>query len=100
MWVAGLLAAFSTVIYPAISSLVSKNADSEQQGVVLGILTGVRGLCNGLGPAMFGLIFWLSNVSLSDNDSSLSTAATQSTANSTAATATVEHATKVLYVDG
>lgn len=95
MWVAGLLAAFSTIIYPAISSLVSKNADSEQQGVVLGILTGVRGLCNGLGPAMFGLIFWLSNVSLSDNDSSLSTAATQSTANSTAATATVEHATKV-----
>ena len=32
MWVAGLLAAMSTIIYPSISSLVSKNADPDQQG--------------------------------------------------------------------
>lgn len=32
MWAAGLLAAMSTIIYPAISSLVSKNADADQQG--------------------------------------------------------------------
>ena len=67
MWVAGLLAGLSTIIYPAISALVSKNADAEQQGLVLGILTGMRGLCNGLGPALFGLLFWMFNVSLSDN---------------------------------
>ena len=67
MWIAGFLAGLSTIIYPAISALVSKNAESEQQGVVLGILTGMRGLCNGLGPALFGLLFWLFNVNLSDN---------------------------------
>lgn len=67
MWIAGLLAALSSIIYPAISALVSKNADAEQQGVVLGILTGMRGLCNGLGPALFGLLFWMFNVKLSDN---------------------------------
>ena len=32
MWAAGLLAAMSTIIYPSISSLVSKNADADQQG--------------------------------------------------------------------
>ena len=32
MWVAGVMAALSTIIYPAISALVSKNADAEQQG--------------------------------------------------------------------
>ncbi len=33
-------------------------------GVVLGILTGMRGLCNGLGPALFGILFYLSDVQL------------------------------------
>ena len=66
MWIAGIFAAFASIIYPAISSLVSKSTDAEQQGVVLGILTGMRGLCNGLGPAIFGLLFWLSNVNLSE----------------------------------
>ena len=42
-------------------------------GVVLGILTGMRGLCNGLGPALFGLFFYLSNVHL-DQDESVSVA--------------------------
>ena len=36
------------------------------QGVVQGIVTGVRGLCSGLGPAMFGLIFYLFHVDLSE----------------------------------
>ncbi|CAI8045629.1 Hippocampus abundant transcript 1 protein [Geodia barretti] len=120
MWVAGMLAASASIIYPAISAMVSRNAEPEQQGVVLGILTGwlcitnmlslalyngyyvhripvfqstvldclffvlctflidedirsflmdagIRGLCNGLGPALFGLLFWLSDVHLSDS---------------------------------
>ena len=46
---------------------MSRNADAEQQGVVLGILTGMRGLCNGLGPALFGFLFWMFNVNLGDN---------------------------------
>lgn len=40
MWLAGMLAASASIIYPAISAMVSRNADPEQQGVVLGILTG------------------------------------------------------------
>ena len=32
MWVAGMLASISSLIYPAISALVSRNADPEQQG--------------------------------------------------------------------
>jgi len=68
MWVAGFLASIASIIYPAISALVSKQASPEQQGVALGILTGMRGLCNGLGPAIFGLLFWLFNVSLSASE--------------------------------
>ena len=68
MWIGGLFSALATIIYPAISALVSKNANPEQQGVALGILTGVRGLCNGLGPALFGLLFWLFHVNLNDSD--------------------------------
>ena len=74
MWIAGIFAAFASIIYPAISSLVSKNTDAEQQGVVLGILTGMRGLCNGLGPAIFGLLFWLSDVNLSEDSVELTPA--------------------------
>ncbi len=40
------------------------HADADQQGLVQGMITGMRGLCNGLGPAMFGLIFNLFNVNL------------------------------------
>ena len=37
-------------------------------GVVQGIVTGIRGLCNGLGPALFGIIFYIFNVNLSDGE--------------------------------
>jgi hypothetical protein len=37
-------------------------ADAGKQGMI----TGMRGLCNGLGPAMFGLIFSLFNVNLNE----------------------------------
>lgn len=30
------------------------------------MITGVRGLCNGLGPALYGLIFYLFHVDLND----------------------------------
>ena len=29
-------------------------------------MTGIRGLCNGLGPALFGLIFYLFHVDLNE----------------------------------
>ena len=36
-------------------------------GVAQGVITGIRGLCNGLGPAVFGLIFFMFNVDLNDH---------------------------------
>lgn len=42
------------------------HANPDQQGLVQGMITGMRGLCNGLGPAMFGLIFSLFHVDLSE----------------------------------
>lgn len=59
MWTAGAFYAISTITFPAITSLVSSNADEDKQGVVQGMVTGVRGLCTGLGPAIFGIIFTL-----------------------------------------
>ena len=35
-------------------------------GVAQGVVTGIRGLCNGLGPALFGLIFYLFHVDLNE----------------------------------
>lgn len=64
MWAAGSLAAMSSLTYPALSALISANADSDQQGAVQGIVTGIRGLCNGIGPALFGLIFYIFHVNL------------------------------------
>lgn len=66
MWGAGILAAVASITYPAISAFVSIHSTADQQGVVQGIVTGMRGLCNGLGPAMFGVIFYLFNVDLND----------------------------------
>ena len=37
-------------------------------GVAQGIITGIRGLCNGLGPAVFGCIFYLFGVDLNPPD--------------------------------
>lgn len=31
------------------------------------MVTGMRGLCNGLGPAMFGIIFYLFHVDLNED---------------------------------
>lgn len=45
-------------------------------GVAQGIITGIRGLCNGLGPALFGFIFYLFHVDLNE------TSDTQSDVNS------------------
>uniref|UniRef100_A0A6Q2ZAZ2 Major facilitator superfamily (MFS) profile domain-containing protein n=1 Tax=Esox lucius TaxID=8010 RepID=A0A6Q2ZAZ2_ESOLU len=68
MWAAGAVAAMSSITFPAISAIVSRNADPDQQGVVQGMITGIRGLCNGLGPAFYGFIFYLFHVELTDLD--------------------------------
>ncbi|KAK6303020.1 hypothetical protein J4Q44_G00273750 [Coregonus suidteri] len=68
MWAAGALAAMSSITFSAISAIVSRNTDPDQQGVVHGMITGIRGLCNGLGPAFYGFIFCLLHVELTDLD--------------------------------
>ena len=37
-------------------------------GVAQGVLTGIRGLCNGLGPALYGFIFYLFHVDLNKGE--------------------------------
>ncbi|KAL8586789.1 Hippocampus abundant transcript 1 protein [Nucella lapillus] len=84
LWVAGCMAAMSSITYPSISAFVnisqcwsmssitypsisafvSSHASADQQGVAQGIITGIRGLCNGLGPAMFGCVFYLFHVNI------------------------------------
>uniref|UniRef100_A0A8P4KD37 Major facilitator superfamily (MFS) profile domain-containing protein n=1 Tax=Dicentrarchus labrax TaxID=13489 RepID=A0A8P4KD37_DICLA len=66
MWAAGTVAALSSITFPAVSALVSHSASPDQQGVAQGMITGIRGLCNGLGPALYGFIFFLFNVELND----------------------------------
>lgn len=66
MWAAGTIAAMSSITFPGISALVSCSASADQQGVVQGMITGIRGLCNGLGPALYGFIFFMFNVELND----------------------------------
>lgn len=55
------------IAYPAISAYVSTYADADKQGLVQGMITGMRGLCNGLGPAVYGFVFNLFNVDLTHN---------------------------------
>ncbi|XP_026709339.1 hippocampus abundant transcript 1 protein isoform X2 [Strix aluco] len=66
MWAAGAVAAMSSITFPAVSALVSRTADADQQGVVQGMITGIRGLCNGLGPALYGFIFYIFHVELNE----------------------------------
>ena len=58
------VAALGSMSYPSISALVSQTAHKDQQGVVQGMMTGVRSLCSGLGPAMFGSLFQLTDAPL------------------------------------
>eukprot|EP00051_Salpingoeca_urceolata_P030891 m.9838 g.9838 ORF g.9838 m.9838 type:complete len:547 (+) comp3614_c0_seq2:342-1982(+) len=64
MYAATVFVAMGSITYPAISALVSQSTSAEQQGVVQGVITGIRSLCTGLGPALFGLLFQIAEVPL------------------------------------
>ncbi|VDL93098.1 unnamed protein product [Schistocephalus solidus] len=65
LWTAGGVAGLGTITYPALSAFLSNHANSDQQGLAQGLLTGIRGLCGGLGPALYGFIFFIFQVDLS-----------------------------------
>lgn len=73
IWFSGMLAAISSIGYPAISAYISNQSHVDQQGVSQGMVTGIRGLCNGIGPALYGFIFWIFSVSLNEPGSSADT---------------------------
>lgn len=49
-----LLSLLSNLVYPSVSSLVSKNVPEEAQGEVQGALNGIKALTEGIGPLAFG----------------------------------------------
>lgn len=67
IWFSGLLAALSSIGYPAISAFISNQSHADQQGISQGMVTGIRGLCNGIGPALYGFVFWIFRVNLNDS---------------------------------
>ena len=52
-----LIAAGSGLVHPGFSSLVSLNSDSEQQGLMMGLLQSMSALGRGVGPALGGFLF-------------------------------------------
>ncbi|EDV23032.1 uncharacterized protein TRIADDRAFT_28065, partial [Trichoplax adhaerens] len=68
MWIACIFAAISSITYPTLNAIISVDADKSRQGVVQGMVTGVRGLCSGLGPAYYGLIFYAYHVNIASQD--------------------------------
>ena len=55
-----------TCVYTSL--LTNKRLTFLSSGLVQGMITGIRGLCNGLGPALYGLIFFMFNVELNTID--------------------------------
>lgn len=49
-----LFSMLSNLVYPSISSLVSKVVEEKGQGEAQGALNGIKALTEGFGPLMFG----------------------------------------------
>ncbi|KAH9278736.1 Tetracycline resistance protein, class B [Echinococcus granulosus] len=64
LWLAGCVAGLGSITYPALSAFLSNHVKADQQGLTQGLLTGIRGLCGGLGPAVYGFIFFIFQVDL------------------------------------
>ena len=59
IYISILFSMISNLVYPSISSLVSKTVNEEQQGEVLGALNGIKALTEGFGPLIFGFLMAL-----------------------------------------
>jgi len=49
----------ANLVYPSISSLVSRTVSESEQGETLGALNGIKAMTEGFGPLLFGLIMSL-----------------------------------------
>eukprot|EP01038_Epipyxis_sp_PR26KG_P012932 gene12932-17339_t len=54
-----LFSMLSNLVYPSVSSLVSKVVNEESQGEALGALNGIKALTEGFGPLLFGFLMSL-----------------------------------------
>jgi len=59
IFVSVLFSMFANLVYPSISSLVSKIVEEDMQGEALGALNGIKALTEGFGPLSFGLFMSL-----------------------------------------
>ncbi|XP_037718023.1 hippocampus abundant transcript 1 protein-like [Drosophila subpulchrella] len=56
-WISSIFAALATIIPAANNAVASIYASPEHQGAVLGIISGIECLSEGVGPAFFGVLF-------------------------------------------
>ncbi|XP_052848764.1 LOW QUALITY PROTEIN: hippocampus abundant transcript 1 protein-like [Drosophila gunungcola] len=59
LWLGSIVAALGTIIHPATISVASIYASPVNLGAVLGMIAGIECLSEGLGPATFGVMFYL-----------------------------------------
>ena len=59
VFVSMLFSMLGNLVYPSISSLVSKVVNEAEQGEALGALNGIKALTEGFGPLFFGLFMSL-----------------------------------------
>lgn len=59
LFISILFSMLSNLVYPSISSLVSKIVEEGNQGEALGALNGIKALTEGFGPLLFGLLMAL-----------------------------------------
>ena len=59
IFVSVLFSMFANLVYPSISSLVSKIVEEDMQGEALGALNGIKALTEGFGPLAFGVFMAL-----------------------------------------
>ncbi|XP_017080859.1 hippocampus abundant transcript-like protein 1 [Drosophila eugracilis] len=58
-WMSSIMAAMATIIPAANNAVASIYASPENQGAVLGIISGIECLSEGVGPAFFGVLFYI-----------------------------------------
>ncbi|XP_034658589.1 hippocampus abundant transcript-like protein 1 [Drosophila subobscura] len=61
MWMAGLMAATGTITESACCVFSSMRTHPQNQGAVQGLISGMMDLSEGLGPAIFGILFYVCN---------------------------------------